>query len=166
MLKHLLCATILLCGSATAAASPETAEHWGTQASDIYQDVSQMLRGVDDRVYVGIPSEFEAKIVRFASTASHLAVWTDETQASPDLGCIYRGMAEEAEVQLIALEDAQSAKSYQAALKRIAAMADDAQSIAVASAHAGRTGEQVAPTGQCLTNPSLIDHALGITHDQ
>ena len=48
------------------------------------------------------------------------------------------------------------------ALTRLAAMADDAQSIAIASAHAGRTGKQAAPTGQCLSNAHIVDHALGL----
>ncbi|MEO9969925.1 MAG: hypothetical protein ABJG15_08885 [Hyphomonadaceae bacterium] len=161
MLKHILCATILACGIPTASASPETAENWGVQASNIYQTTTDMLDSLNDRSFTGIPADFEDQMSRFASTASHLAVWTDDTQSAPDLGCIYRGMAEEAELQLIALEDANSASGVRAALKRIATMTDDAQSIAIASAHAGRTGEQVAPTGQCLTNSALIDHALG-----
>lgn len=165
MLKHLLCIAAFACSAATASASPETAENWGVQATEIYQTTSDMLNDINTRSFNGIPLNFEDRMIRFAATASHLAIWTDETQNSPDLGCIYRGMAEEAELQLIALEDATSAKSIAAALKRIATMTDDAQSIAVASAHAGRTGNQVAPTGQCLSNSELIDHALGLGSD-
>jgi len=166
MLKHLatsavICGT-LLCSGLSASASPETAEQWGVQASELYESVSQMLVELDHGDFEGLPTRFDDNMARFASTASYLAIWTDETQSAPDLGCIYRGMAEETEIQFIALEEATTAKSIRVALQRIASMTDDAQSIAVASAHAARTGQQAAPTSECLTNDRLIDHALGI----
>jgi len=163
MLKHTLAALILALSASAASASPETAENWGLQASDIYNDAAAMMTSIDQRSFDGITPDFEDRLIRFASTASYLGGWTDETQTSPDLGCIYRGMAEESELQLIAVENAQTAADLKAALSRIATMADDAQSIAVASAHAGRTGEQVAPTGQCLSNTTLVDHVLGVS---
>ena len=43
MLKQLICATILGITASTAAASPETAENWGVQASDIYSTVEELL---------------------------------------------------------------------------------------------------------------------------
>ena len=162
MLKQFICATILGITASTAAASPETAENWGVQASDIYSTVEELLSEQSPASVSILSADFEDKMIRFASTASHLAIWTDETQSSPDLGCIYRGMAEEAELQLLALESAASSADVKAALKRIASMTDDAQAIAVASAHAGRTGEQAAPSGQCLGNHQLVDHALGL----
>ncbi len=165
MLKHTLFALVLGLATATASASPETAENWGVQASKIYDDAASMITGIDQNSFHGLAPDFEDRLIRFASTASYLGGWTDETQNAPDLGCIFRGMAEESELQLIALENAQSAKEMKAALGRIATMADDAQSIAVASAHAGRTGEQVAPSGQCLSNSVLVDHILGTSAD-
>ena len=162
MLKQLICAALLGITASTAAASPETAENWGVQASDLYNTVQELLEQQNVNNFSGLSPDFEDKMIRFASTASQLAIWTDETQASPDLGCIYRGMAEEAEVQLLALEAAGSFAEMETALKRIASMTDDAQAIAVASAHAGRTGQQTAPTGQCLGNHELVDHALGL----
>lgn len=165
MLKHTFFALVLGLTAATASASPETAENWGIQASEIYDEASSMITGVDQQSFHGLAPDFEDRLIRFASTASYLGAWTDETQDAPDLGCIFRGMAEESELQLIALEQAQSVQEMKAALRRIATMADDAQSIAVASAHAGRTGEQVAPSGQCLSNSVVVDHILGASAD-
>ncbi len=165
MLKHIICALTLSLSAPLAAASPDTAENWGLQASEIYAEANAMMADIDQRTFSEVSTGFEDRLVRFAATATHLGGWTDDTQNAPDLGCIYRGMAEEAELQLIKIENAASYAELKAALTRIATMADDAQSIAVASAHAGRTGQQAAPTGQCLTNTMLVDHVLGTSAD-
>ncbi len=162
MLKHTLCAVMVTAYAASASASPETAEQWGLEAREIYAQTAEMIRALENRTFDGLSVEFEDQLIRFASTAAHLGGWTDETQIAPDLGCIYRGMAEEVELQLDAIEAAKSTAQMKVALTRLAAMADDAQSIAIASAHAGRTGKQAAPTGQCLSNAHIVDHALGL----
>ena len=79
MLKQLIYAALLGITASTAAASPETAENWGVQASDLYNTVQELLEQQNVNNFSGLSPDFEDKMIRFASTASHLAIWTDDT---------------------------------------------------------------------------------------
>ena len=70
-------------------------------------------------------------------------------------------MAEEAELQIEALEMAETQAEAKTALTRIATMLDDAQIIAVASAHAARNGTNTAPTGHCPASAVSLDKYIG-----
>ena len=166
MLKRLtlsLAVLVLSTGFALgpAHASPETAEHWGAQAQKLYKATAQLLSDLNTGRTDGLEEDYLDGLADFSVTAGRLAVWVDTSGGAKDFGCIYRGMAEEAELQLDALETASDKTEAHTALTRIATMLDDAQSIAVASAHAARSGTSTAPTGHCPASAIPLDKYLG-----
>ena len=163
MLKRLVFSTLCLALSSTAPAfaSPETAEDWGAKASALYQTTTQLLGALNTDISDDAEAAYIDDLARFSIIAGRLAVWVDTSGGASDFGCIYRGMAEEAELQIEALESARTRADAKAALTRIATMLDDAQAIAVASAHAARHGEASAPTGHCPARSVLPDLYLG-----
>lgn len=161
MMKRILLA-LTACGfAATAHATPETAEDWGARASALYGETTSLLTDVKTGQNTQLSADYTDALANFSIIAGRLAIWVDETGGARDFGCIYRGMAEEAEIQLDALETAKSNETAEAALTRIATMLDDAQSIAVASAHAARNGNtNAAPTGHCPASAISLDQYL------
>jgi len=135
--------------ASNAAASPETAEDWGSKASTLYGQTTALLSNVNSNNNSDLEADYLEGLAQFSVIAGRLAVWVDTSGGARDFGCIYRGMAEEAEQQLDALETAKSPADAEAALTRIATMLDDAQAIAVASAYAARHGTNTAPSGHC-----------------
>lgn len=160
MLKRFLLGLTTLALASTAHASPETAEDWGAQASTLYSTTATLLSGLNDNTNKDLEAEYLDGLARFSVIAGRLAVWVDTSGGAKDFGCIYRGMAQEAEVQLTALEAATTQAEAKAALTRIATMLDDAQSIAVASAYAARHGTSTAPSGHCPASRQSLDAYL------
>lgn len=161
MLKRLV--TIVVTAFALigiAHATPATAENWGTQASALYAETVDLLENIKAGNQTNLEESYVAGLTKFSIVAGRLAVWVDETGGAKDFGCIYRGMAQEAELQLYALEDARTDDTASAALARIAAMLDDAQSIAVASAHAARTGSSDASPTHCPASAIALDQYI------
>ncbi len=134
MLKRLIPALLGLALAQTAAASPELAEVWGTKAGDLHAQ-SAVLRDAND---AHLPQNYVRELERFAITATRLGTWNDEQGGAADLGCIFRGMAEEAELQLMALEDAKGPAARDVAFNRLVSMFDDAQVISKAAVLAAR----------------------------
>lgn len=146
--------------TSAAQASPETAEDWGAQASALYGTTANLLQSLNTNQPSDLEETYIDDLARFSVIAGRLAVWVDTSGGAKDFGCIYRGMAEEAELQLDALEAADTTAEAKTALTRIATMLDDAQSIAVASAHAARHGADTAPTGHCPASAVSLDTYL------
>lgn len=130
-----------------ASASPQLANDWGIKASSLYQETSNMIAVLDRTGRPIIPESYEVEIQRFAMTATRLGLWVDGSKGPSDLGCIFRGMAEEGEVQLDALSDAKSAHVVRLSLVRLAAMFSDAETIAVAAVYASQHETAAAPAG-------------------
>ncbi|WP_300379266.1 hypothetical protein [Henriciella sp.] len=140
-MKRMLLALAAAALPFSAAASPELATQWGVKASDLREDTASLISVIEASGTVNVPSDFETEIARFSMTASRLGSWIDGNGGPSDLGCIFRGMAEEGEVQLDALDTADSARETHTSLKRLAAMFSDAETIAVAAAQsAGQDG--------------------------
>ena len=163
MLKRLVffIAIVALSSTGSAKASPETAENWGAEASALYQTTADLLGTIETSTSRQAEADYIDGLANFSVVAGRLAVWVDTSGGAKDFGCIYRGMAEEAELQLEALELAETPADAKAALKRIATMLDDAQAIATASAHAARTGISTAPAGHCAASTLSLDTYLG-----
>ena len=163
MLKRLILslAAIALSSAAPAFASPETAEDWGAQASALYKTTADLLSTSQANISKDAEAEYIDGLANFSVVAGRLAVWVDTSGGAKDFGCIYRGMAEEAELQIEALETAETQAEAKTALTRIATMLDDAQIIAVASAHAARNGTNTAPTGHCPASAVSLDKYIG-----
>lgn len=135
-MKRLCLALAIVALPLSAAASPELAGDWGVKASGLYQDTVTLIADVDRSGTADIPHEFEVEIGRFAVTATNLGHWVDGNDGPSDLGCIFRGMAEEGEVQLTALYEAEDPAQTRKSLIRLAAMFSDAEIIAAAAMHA------------------------------
>ena len=163
MLKQIaIClAALTLSSTSIALASPEAAEEWGSQASALYNTTTELLGSLEAKTSEENEAEYLDGLAEFSVIAGRLAVWVDSSGGAKDFGCIYRGMAEEAELQLNALETATSQADAKAALTRIATMLDDAQIIAVASAHSARHGTEVPTTGYCPASEIKLEQYLG-----
>ncbi|MEZ5955397.1 MAG: hypothetical protein R3C13_13960 [Hyphomonas sp.] len=160
MLKRLIVPIALAALALPAAASPELAESWGARAAALYTESVGYLDTARTGEAPTLPDHYLIDLERFSATATRLGTWNDQVSGAKDLGCIFRGMAEEAEVQLTALEAAKSADASETALKRLVTLFDDAQEISVAAAWAARHDGQM-PDGSdgvpaaCPANPAM-----------
>lgn len=127
MLKRILTVAALIAWPLSASADADLAAAWGHKAGALYVTTLDALEGET------VPATFEGDLIRFAVTSARLGGWVDETSGPGDLGCIFRGMAEEAELQLDLLDDP---VARQGALKRLATLFYDAENIAAAAVHA------------------------------
>ncbi len=144
-------------------ASPELAEQFGVKAGGLYQETvafANLLRNGGD---AELSDTYIDELAIFAGTALKLGSWSDAQAGASDFGCIFRGMAEEADVQITELESATSSSEKSAALSRLIAMFDDAQSIAAAAAHAARRfenekgGNHMTAAPSCAANPADLE---------
>ncbi len=138
-MKRLILAFAILTAP-VASASEALTETWAARAALLYQDTEEMLGALMAGYDKPVSAEFADELTQFAVTALRLGQWIDQTGGSSDYGCIFRGMAEEAELQLAQLEGPGSFIQHRAALKRLATLLDDAQVIAVASAQSMQAG--------------------------
>jgi hypothetical protein len=141
-------------------ASPELADEFGIKARILYEDTVTFANQLRNGGQPELTATYIDELSVFAGTALKLGSWSDAQSGASDFGCIFRGMAEEADVQLMELESATSLSETSAALSRLIAMFDDAQSIAAAAAHAVRRSEQekggnrIAAAPSCAANPA------------
>ena len=104
-MKRILLAIAAAALPFSAAASPELAGDWGLKAGDLREQTASLIEKLDTSGKADITPAFETEIERFAYAATQLGRWIDGNDGPSDLGCIFRGMAEEGIVQLDALED-------------------------------------------------------------
>ncbi|MEQ9315633.1 MAG: hypothetical protein RLN72_07260 [Henriciella sp.] len=134
-MKRLILALAAIALPFTASASQQLASDWGIKASGLYEDTVTLIEAIDTAGETPIPHDYEVEIERFALAAGKLGSWIDGNDGPSDLGCIFRGMAEEGVVQLDALYEAGSPADTRASLVRLATMFSDAEVIAVAAIH-------------------------------
>ncbi len=164
-MKRILLAVFALALPMSAAASPELATDWGIKASQLYGETVDLIEAVEAGDNPAIPSDYETGIARFALAATNLGSWIDGNDGPSDLGCIFRGMAQEGEVQLDALETADNRQDMHASLKRLATMFSDAEIIAAAaSASAGNDTPAKAPDGVMASCAASSDAANAALH--
>ena len=144
-------------------ASPELAEQFGVKAGGLYQETVAFANQLRSGGEAELSEAFAEDLAIFAGTALKLGSWSDAQAGASDFGCIFRGMAEEADVQLSELEGATTTSQKSAALSRLIAMFDDAQAIAAAAAHAARRfgkekdGSFIAAAPSCPANPADLE---------
>lgn len=161
MLKHAFVALMLASSVTPAFASPELAEAWGVKASSLYGETVALLDAAKAGETPALTDDYVSELERFAVTAHRLGTWNDTVKGAGDFGCIFRGMSEEAELQLSTIETAVAASERAPALKRLVAMFDDAQIISAAAAHAARNGKSARTDDgprACPANPAMMDH--------
>ena len=121
--KALPLAVLCMALALPANATPELAKAWGEQASELYSQLNDVSGEA-------LPEDLEAGLERFGRTATRLAgSGTDSAPLPTDLGCIFRGMAEETRVQLEAIHKARTSTDAAAARKRLLSMLDDAKAV-------------------------------------
>lgn len=150
-MKRLILALAALALPFTASASQQLASDWGIKASALYQDTVSLIETIDANGKADIPHDYEVEVERFALAAGKLGHWIDGNDGPSDLGCIFRGMAEEGEVQLDALYDAATPSETRQSLVRLATMFSDAEIIAVAAVHSA-DHDAPAATGSVSTS--------------
>lgn len=161
-MKRLMIALSLVIAPA-ANASPELAEQFGVKAKGLYNQTVEVTNALHKGGDTELSAAYVDELMVFAGTALKLGSWSDSQAGASDFGCIFRGMAEEADVQLSQLEEAESAKAKREALARLVAMFDDAQSIAAAASHAARRietekgGSYIAAAPSCPANPADLE---------
>lgn len=153
-MKRLLTVLALIGFANGASASPDLARDWGLAASDLYVDTVHALEGGE------LPATYEDGLIRFSVTAARLSNWIEKTGGPSDLGCIFRGMSEEAETQLFGIA---SDTTKGAALRRLATLFFDAEKMALAAIQASATHD-IHPRPQapisCIGNPQSMAQYL------
>lgn len=140
----------------TAHASPELANQWAAQAGQLYTVTLDQMQSLERKGYRHAPNTYETDLARFGATAGRLAAWNDDTSGAADLGCIFRGIAEDVDHQIEALETANSDHARRTALTRIARLLNDAQDIGPAAAYAATHPKDAGAAPQsCPANPYL-----------
>lgn len=149
MKRLLLSLTVLVTPLGLANATPELAAQWGHDAAALHIEVDQQMRAV--KAGIGgrgdVPEHFAEQVYRFSIDAEKLGRWIDQTPDTADLGCIFRGMAEEADVQLRKLETAQTLAASASALERLEKLFDDAEAISAAALSASGANAMSAHSG-------------------
>lgn len=144
-------------------ASPELADQFGVKAQGLYVETVEVSGVLLNEADAELSEAYIDDLAVFAGTAIKLGQWSDSQAGASDFGCIFRGMAEEADQQLFQLEIARTPNAKREALQRLIAMFDDAQSIAAAASHAARrmekeTGDSfVAAAPSCAANPADLE---------
>lgn len=157
-MKRLFTSIFLLLLPLSAQASTELARQWGVEASRLSGATSEMMLAVDMGESLAVTDEFAMDLYRFGRTSADLAVWIDDTKGPNDLGCIFRGMADEAETQLSSLET----RPERETLRRLSSLFADAEMIAIAAQRRAPTPGLLAhtKTASCAADPKAVLEGL------
>ena len=130
-------------------ASPELARNWSDEAGELQQALQTIQAHT-------IPETLRFRLERFGRTATRLSrSGSEETPLPEDIGCIFRGMAEETSVQLSAYDTADTEADYIQVEDRLDKMLEDAVSVGEAAALVLEAGELIdievssSVSGQC-----------------
>lgn len=154
MLKQIAVALAVCAFAGPALADEELAGEWGQEARELYEVTVDALQGEP------LPETFDTALMRFSVNSTRLGAWIDERGGPSDLGCIFRGMAEEAELQLGVLERNQA---DEAALRRLATLFYDAEGIALAAINSERDSSgynQLQHSLSCPADPEIARQYL------
>ena len=126
---------LLFAGSASA--SPALARSWSEEAAELHTQIEAM----DTHT---LPVDLRFRLQRFGRTATRLSTSGSEDAPLPeDLGCIFRGMAEETDLQLSSFADDSSEAARVQAEERLSKMLEDAVSVGEAAAIVLEAGEVI-----------------------
>lgn len=145
MLKRLSVALACAAAGPLALASPDLAETWGAKAGELQGYTIVLLDTGADDTRDGRRGEYADALGGFAVNAVRLGDWSDEASVAAGFGCIFRSMAEEADLQLTQLQQATGPKQREAALTRLIILFDRAQALSEAAAYAAKDNEATTP---------------------
>ncbi len=131
----LAASTLFLAGAANA--SPALARSWSAEAAELHT----RIEALDTHT---LPDDLRFRLQRFGRTATRLSTsGSDDAPLPEDLGCIFRGMAEETNLQLSAFDDDSPEASRMLAEERLSKMLEDAISVGEAAALVLEAGEVI-----------------------
>ena len=161
-MKRLLTCLTLIALPRSAEASTDLSRLWGQEASRLSGTTAEMMLAIDFGEDVAINDRFALDVYRFGRTSADLAVWIDDTNGPNDLGCIFRGMASESEIQLQVLEASTETQPQRQSLRRLASLFADAEMIAVAAQRRAPAPSLVAKTTRatCAADADTVLEAL------
>lgn len=161
-MKRLICAMAAFILPSMAYASPELATEWGQEAAELHAQTTVLITVIDIGDRPDLNLDYLMDVQRFTTTARSLGTWIDTSDGAKDLGCIFRGMAQEGSDQLTALDEATDSPSTRSALSRLATMFADAEVISVASTHRTKTPAltESAQARACPASAKLAQSAL------
>lgn len=155
MLKPILVVCMILLCPAMAEAEDTVSRDWSRQAALLTEDIQAALQGVP------LDEDVESELARFAETADRLSRELSRVDGAEDLVCIFRGMAEEADLQLRLLH---MPGERQDALRRLATLLHDAERIGLAAALIQERGRAVDTPNrspmQCEADPQASHQYL------
>lgn len=143
-----------------ALAAPADARDWGTLAVDL-RDMAEGFQAEADAhsalEAAAPPPALRSGLQRFGVSSSRLSKEMTGYDGAKDLVCIFRGMAEETDLQLKALMKAETGADQSEALTRLVMMLDDAAHVGEAAARVMETAQRVDPVevlaGACEAAP-------------
>lgn len=161
-MKRIIASLACLALPFSADASTELARQWGIEAGRLSLETSDLISAVDMGETADISDTYALDVYRFGRTSADLARWIDHSGGPGDLGCIFRGMANESETQLIELDGPGAAIDQRESLRRLATMFADAEIIAIAAQRRApaRAVGMTAPQNSCQGDAVAALHAL------
>jgi len=162
-MKRLIAAFVLFAAPLSAQASPQLASEWGHRAANLHAETTDLITAIDTGAQLDVTLQFLIDIERFSSTATKLGTWIDTSEGAQDLGCIFRGMAAEGQLQLETLDTAADLTKSREALRRLATMFADAELIALASTRRSAMPNS-ATTAQAQSCPASAASAFAALH--
>ena len=162
MLKQFLILLCLLPFALPAQASPQLAKSWGGSATQLKQQTTALILQIDRGKTMNVSEAYALDVYRFGRNSDDLARWMKTSAGPEDLGCIFRGMSEEAETQLLILEQASQPARQKQALQRLVYMFADAELMAeTAAQHLPRPSlSQGKPQSSCQADTGEALKAL------
>lgn len=161
MLKQIFIASVLTLTAGSAAASPELAELWGAKATALAGDSAPLLDTARQGRLPALDEAYVIEVERFAFNATRLGDWTQHAGIPAAIGCSFRRLGEDAEIELEALEGARSARASAAALDGLMTLFADARRLSKAAAWSARhaSGRPVAlqSPAACPEKPARLN---------
>jgi hypothetical protein len=161
MLKQISLASALALMAGSASASPELAELWGAKAAALAGESVPLLDTARQGRQPVLDEEYVIEVERFAFNATRLGDWTQQAGIPAAIGCSFRSLAEDTEIELEALEGARSAHASAEALGGLLNLFADARTLSAAAAwsarHAGDRPVALSQPVPCPEQPLRID---------
>ncbi len=134
MLKRLIAIIAIATLPASASASNNLAEEWGTRASMLYDQTTTMLFQLDHGVQPQLTDAYLIELERFSLTAGRLGAWMQTTDGADRFSCVYTQLANDSISHLNVLDTEADAADLRNALSQLAFVFVDAEMLAAASA--------------------------------
>lgn len=161
MLKQICIASALALMAGSASASPELAELWGAKAATLAGDSASLLDTARQGRMPALDEDYVIEVERFAYNATRLGDWTAQAGVPPAIGCSFRSLAKDTEIEIVALEGARSARASAKALDGLMTLFADARALSTAAAWSARhtSGHPVtlSTPAPCPERPARLD---------